>query len=299
MKIYSEITPLKEGHLFVIQKHINAKFNYPIHSHSEFELNVVLNCSGNRIVGDSFNSFKEADLVLLGPNLYHKWERIDDFKANVTVITVQFDEELFNNEFFSKNTLRHIKKLLKESKRGLSFIGPEKLNIINNLIQLYDLTGFKAVVGFLTVMDVLASCKEYEYLTSVGFKSDSDFAKSKRIQRTYDFIVKNYGNENLNLKKIAELNYMSPSAFSHFFKKRTNKTFIEFVIEYRITQAIKLIQETNDTIRQICYKCGFNNISNFNRHFKKRMHVTPKDYRSKVRYINEVEMGAQKNSKYV
>ncbi len=290
MKIYSEITPLKEEHLFVIQKHTNAEFDYPIHLHPEFELNVVINCSGNRIVGDSFSNYKEIDIVLLGPNLYHKWERTDDFNTNATVITVQFEKDLINNELFSKKSLKHIKTLLKESSRGLSFTGQEKSNIIDKLMHLHKLEGFEATIAFLSVLDILARCEEYEHLTSIGFCLDNEFTKSRRIHKTYDYIIQNYNNDNLSLKKIAEINNMSQSAFSHFFKKRTNKNFTEFVIDYRITQAIKLLQETNETIRQICFECGFNNISNFNRHFKKRTSTTPKEYRLKIQRINEVKI---------
>ncbi|SDR76608.1 AraC-type DNA-binding protein [Polaribacter sp. KT25b] len=289
MKVYSEITPLRDANIFVIQNHINARFDYPIHLHPEFELNLVMNCSGRRIIGDSVNDFHKTDLVLLGPNLYHKWERTDDKNSIAKVITVQFDKNLLSNNILNKNSLKPIKNLLENSFRGLCFYEQTKKDLIIQLHDLFNLKGFDATIKFLSILNNLAKSESYNYIAGAGFSSDLELSKNQKIHKTYDYITANYKSNNLSVKKIAEINNMSESAFSHFFKKRANKNFTEFVIDFRITQVIKLLQETNKTIREICYECGFNNISNFNRIFKKKMNVTPKSYRNKIQRISNLK----------
>lgn len=302
MKIYSEITPLRDENIFIIRRHDNARFNYPIHLHPEFELNLVMNCSGRRIVGDSVNDFNTIDLVLLGPNLYHKWERTDNENSIAKVITIQFDKDLINNSILNKQSLKPIKTLLTNAFRGLSFLESTKQELIDELYELFDLNGFNATIKFLSILNKLAVSKNYEYIAGVGFSSGLELSKNQKIHKTYDYITANYKNSDLSLKKIADINNMSESAFSHFFKKRANKNFTQFVIDFRITQSIKLLQETNKTIKEICYECGFNNISNFNRIFKKRMEVTPKSYRNGVKEfnnLNKIDLDSESNKNYV
>ncbi|REG89887.1 AraC family transcriptional regulator [Winogradskyella sediminis] len=288
MKIYSEITPLRDENIFVIQNHKNAVFDYPIHLHPEFELNLVMNCTGRRIIGDSVNEFQQTDLVLLGPNLYHKWERTDNNKSKASVITIQFDKNLLDNSILTTNSLRPIKKLLENSFRGLSFEGDTKRDLIIKLHDLINLSGFDATIKFLSILNDLAISRDYSFIAGASFSSNFEFTKNQKIHKTYDYIIANYQSDSLSLSKIAQINNMSDSAFSHFFKKRTNKNFTQFVIEFRITQTIRLLQETNKTIREICYECGFNNISNFNRIFKKKMNVTPKEYRKNIEHMSNI-----------
>ena len=288
MKIYSEITPLRDENIFIIQNHTNAVFDYPIHLHPEFELNLVMNCSGRRIIGDTVNEFNQTDLVLLGPNLYHKWERTDKHNSKASVITIQFDKNLIDNNIFTTSSLKPIKKLLENSFRGLSFDGETKRNLILKLHDLIHLTGFDATIQFLSILNDLAKSGDSNFIAGASFSSKFEFSKNQKIHKTYDYIIENYKSDNLSLKKIAQINNMSDSAFSHFFKKRTNKNFTQFVIEFRITQTIKLLQETNKTIREICFECGFNNVSNFNRIFKKKMKVTPKEYRNNIEHMSNI-----------
>lgn len=288
MKIYSEITPLREENIFIIQNHTNAVFDYPIHLHPEFELNLVMNCTGRRIIGDSVDDFQQTDLVLLGPNLYHKWERTDNNNSKASVITIQFDKNLLENSILTTNSLKPIKNLLENSFRGLSFEGDTKRELIIKLHDLIHLKGFDATIKFLSILNDLAISRDYNFIAGASFSSNFEFSKNQKIHKTYDYIIDNYKNDNLSLTKIAQINNMSDSAFSHFFKKRTNKNFTQFVIEFRITQTIKLLQETNKTIREICYECGFNNISNFNRIFKKKMKVTPKEYRKNIELMSNI-----------
>jgi len=129
MQIYREITPVRDEDFFFIGSHKNPDFNYPIHQHPEYELNLVLNCSGNRIVGDSLGRFECIDLVLIGPNIYHSWDTNEDTTGECSkaeVITIQFGQDLFSDKFLSKKELWPIQLLLKNASRGMVFEGKTK-----------------------------------------------------------------------------------------------------------------------------------------------------------------------------
>ncbi|WP_152286029.1 AraC family transcriptional regulator [Flavicella marina] len=298
MKIYSEITPLEDNNIFVIQKHQNAQFDYPIHLHPEFEINLILNCSGSRFVGDSVHKFEKTDLVLLGSNLYHKWERTDNHNSVAEVITIQFSKDFIKNSLLNNNSFKHIKLLLENSSRGLSFNDETKKEVIPILKKLIEIKGFDASLEFLSVLNLLAKSNNYQPLASVGFSLNFEPTKKKLINKVYDYILENYSDETLSLKKVAALNNMSESAFSIFFKKRAHKNFTQFVIDFRISKAVKSLQETNDRIREIAFDCGFNNISNFNRIFKKNTKLSPSQYREKIKKLNNFIITETKNNQY-
>lgn len=299
MKIYSEITPLRNDVLFTIEGHKNARFDYPIHLHPEFEINLVMNSSGRRVVGDSVSEYEQTDLVLLGPNLLHKWESSEPNQTKSSVITVQFHKDLMNNELLSKNSLKHIQTLLKNSQRGICFYGNTREIAIKQLKKILHLDHFNATIEFISLLNTLASSTTCHFLASIGFNLEHEFINNRQIHKVYNYVLENYKDESLSLKKVAERNNMSVSAFSHFFKKRINKNFTQFVIDFRITQAIKSLQETNYTIKEICFDCGFNNISNFNRIFKKRINTTPSEYRKTIQKFNDINISQASDKKYV
>ena len=248
--------------------------------HPEYELNLVLHCAGNRIVGDSVAKFGELDLVLIGPNTYHCWEKGEEACESTRVVTIQFEKDFIHNDLLAKNSLKHIRHLLEYSVRGIEFFGDTRAMASERIQKLSKLNGFESAIEFLSILNLLASSKEQKTLTSVGFSAKPEHSHSRRINEVYNYVLGNYNDDQLNLSSVAQKVNMSDSAFSHFFKKRTNKSFTQFVIDLRIGQASKLLLETTDSIGQICYSCGFNNVSNFNRLFKKNKGVTPRNYRN-------------------
>lgn len=152
MQIYREITPLKEADVFVLLDNINNGFDYPIHNHPEYELNLVMNMSGTRIVGDNTERYYECDLVLLGPYLYHKWDGDEDRQESgedYRVLTIQFAPDLFDVQLLQKQPFYKIRKLLEQSARGICFQGQTLMRAIDKLLQIADLEGFGGSWRFL------------------------------------------------------------------------------------------------------------------------------------------------------
>ncbi len=282
MNIYQEITPLKAPDIFVILDSLNNGFEYPIHNHPEYELNLIIGMSGTRIVGDSKEHYNNFDLVLLGPYLYHKWDgdaELQNDHAQYRVITIQFAKELLNGQFFQKERFYKIRKLLQDSNKGIKFFGQTLKDASSKIITLTVDNGFKNVIEFLQLLDLLSESDECCFLSSEGFSPKDSGTHTKRIQMAYNFILKNFANPDFKIGEVAALINMTDSAFSHFFQKFAFRSFTQFLVDTRIGHACKLLLDTDKTIGQIAYQSGFNSIANFNRLFKKNRQCTPVEYR--------------------
>jgi AraC-like DNA-binding protein len=284
MNIYREITPLKEPDVFVVLDSFKNGFDYPIHNHPEFELNLVAGMSGTRIVGDSIERYQDYDLVLLGPYLYHKWDgdqALQDSGQPYRVITIQFGMDLFTGHLFQKERFYKIRKLLQESARGIKFHGKTFEEAMKSMVALTEDKGFASIICFLELLDLLSRSTEATHLVSEGFTPQALKSESSRIQLVYSYILKNFTDQNIKIGDVAALVNMSTSAFSHFFQKYTFKSFTQFLVDVRLGHACKLLLSTDETINQICYRSGFNNVANFNRLFKKYRTCTPVEYRKR------------------
>lgn len=283
MRVFREITPVTNSDVFVILDSLNKGFDYPIHNHPEFELNLVLNSGGTRIVGDSTEKYSSADLVLIGPFLFHKWDSEEKDPADTKdcrVITIQFDMNLFDQQFLSRKPFYRVKALLESAVRGIRFTGHTLERVQDIMIQLSSLRGVDGVLAFIQLLDVLSKSEEYEYLASEGFDGKAVHTRSERLHTAYQYIINHFRNTDLKMGDVAGKVNMSDSAFSHFFKKITNKSFSQFLIEMRLGHTCKMLIETDELITNISYASGFNNVANFNRLFKKMHHCTPHEYRN-------------------
>jgi len=280
-EMQQEIVPIHKDDLFIILNHPNAKFDYPVHYHPEFEINLVMNCTGTRVVGDSEEEFGESDLVMVGPSLPHAWK---SSPLTNHVITIQFSGEIMNYPIMSKRVFLPIKQLMQDSVYGLSFEGPEHSAIKEQIIALTRMQGFQSVTTFLNILSIMANANRKRLVTNLYEQELGATVKSRRITRVCEYIDKNLDKE-LSLAEVAALVNMSDSAFSHFFKKRTGMSYINYVNNQRIAKACTLLADTTQSAAEICYDCGFNNKSNFIRIFRKKKGMTPIEYR---KYISQM-----------
>ena len=276
-----EIVPINKEDLFIILNHPNAKFDYPVHYHPEYEINLVMNCTGTRVVGDSEEAFGPTDLVMTGPSLPHAWKSED--KTN-HVITIQFSKDMVHYPMLEKRIFAPIRQLLQDSEHGLSFEGPEQEAIKKQIISLTRMQGFQSVTTFLNILNAMANANRKRLVTGMYEQELGANSKSRRIAKVCEHIDRNLDKE-LSLSEVAALVNMSDSAFSHFFKKRTGLSYINYVNTQRIAKACTLLADTTLSASEICYDCGFNNKSNFIRIFRKRKNMTPIEYR---KYITQM-----------
>ena len=278
-EIQQEICPLAGDDLFIILDHTNAKFEYPIHCHPEYEINLVINTKGTRVIGDSEETFSDLDFVMVGPYMPHVWK--SDLEEN-HVITIQFTGDLINFQIMNKRLFLPIKQLLLDSMQGLHFYGEEAERIKDEIVELTRLQGFQTATKFLSILHSLAHAPRRKLVSNM-FETDTLIhqSKSRRISKVCRYIEENIS-QKITLSDAAKLVNMSDSAFSHFFKRQTNISFITYINNLRVAKACDLLANTELSASEICYDCGFNNKSNFIRLFSKRKNMTPIEYRNHI-----------------
>lgn len=284
-RIICEITPLSEDDFFIVLNHYNAKFDFPVHFHPEFELNLVLNAQGKRIIGDSILDYDELDLVLIGPNTPHAWTGSPE-PGNAQVVTIQFHSDFLGEKVLGRKLMLPIKDLLEKANRGVLFSKETAGYLKEKIMKLSESQDFDSLLNFLSILFDLSISRNQKILATPSYVGHFNISKSRRIETVNEFIRQNIQQE-IKIKEVADLVNMSETAFSHFFKKRTKRSFSDYIADLRVGHAARQLMETEKNISEICYDCGFNNISNFNRIFKKKLGVTPSEFRSQQQLITK------------
>ncbi len=283
--IIHEITPLSEKDCFYIADRYKTEFTYPIHNHSEYELNFCANVSGvRRIVGDCAEIIGDYDLVLItGKDLEHVWEQHECHSKNIREITIQFSPNLLDG-LLNKNQFDSIRQMLDKAQVGLCFPMETIMRIYPMLDELAtEKMRFSAFVKFLTILWVMSLYSDQARpLSSSSFAKINIHSDSRRVEKVKDYINQHYKDE-IRLNNLADLVGMAPVSFSRFFKLRTGKNLSEYIIDMRLGHASRLLVDSTMSIAEICYECGFNNLSNFNRIFKKNKDCSPKEFRDNYR----------------
>lgn len=280
-RIIHEITPLMGNDVLYIADRHKKEFTYPIHNHSVYELNFVENAKGvRRIVGDSQEVIGDYDLCLItSPDLEHVWEQNECHSDDIREITVQFDFSMSDETLFGRNPYASITRMMQEAKKGLSFPLQAIMKVYGMLDTLSSVKdGFYAVQQFLTILYELSRCENARTLASNSYAKVTVEDDSRRILKVKNFISKNYMDE-LRLPELASLAGMSSSAFSRFFKLHTGRNISEYIIDLRLGYAARMLVDTAKSISEIGFDCGFNNLSNFNRIFKKKKGCSPSEFR--------------------
>ena len=280
-RVLHEITPLMGKDSLYIAERRKKEFTYPIHNHEVYELNFVEHAPGvRRIVGDSNELIGEYDLVLItSPDLEHVWEQNGCTSENIREVTIQFYADLGDDAFLARTPFLSIRKMMVEAQKGLSFSLEDIMRVyhmIDTLSSVKD--GFYAVMQFYTILYELSKSKEMRTLASSSYAKVAVESDSRRVLKVKNYIAKNY-TEEIRLNTLADIAGMSPSAFSRFFKLHTGRKLSEYIIEQRLGYASRMLVDTSNSVAEICYACGFNNLSNFNRIFKKRKHCSPTEFR--------------------
>lgn len=258
----------------------------PFHFHPLCELVWVQQSFGKRIVGDDIDNFADGDLVLMGPNLPHIWQndpvfllKKKGFRVKATVI--YFPANFLLTLTDDPDVLKPTNDLIKRASGGLSFFGETRERVSEILSNISNAKGFKKIIYFLQVIDVLAGSRECQHLAGISFKNHFDEKDTDRINKIYQFLIQNF-HRDISLDEIADICFMTPNSFCRFFKSRTQKSLTQFLNELRIGHACKLLQNEDYSVSDVCYECGYNNTANFNKFFKAITKKTPSVYRQKL-----------------
>ncbi|MFR9532619.1 MAG: AraC family transcriptional regulator [Rikenellaceae bacterium] len=281
----NELSPLSEKDCFYIVDRNKTSFTYPLHHHKEYELNFVENGAGvTRVVGDSIERISTYDLVLISSeNLEHVWEQGDCRSESIHEITIQFSAEIFSSSLLMRNQFESINKMLDRAKQGLVFSLPAIMTVYAQLNRIAsEPRGFYQMLKIFEILYELSLFKDSRELSNTYFTQVEPNYESRRIAKVEAYIKDNY-RQNITLSRVAEIAGMTPSAFSRYFKSRSGGTLSDYIINIRIGAAARMLVDSTSSIQEICFSCGFNNLSNFNRTFKRRKTITPKEFRDLYR----------------
>lgn len=275
---HREITPLAPEDSFLVFDRIKDDFDFPIHFHPEFELNFIMNGKGvRRVVGDSMEEINDLELVLVGPNLQHGWELYKCKSKAIHEVTIQFHNDLFDSKLLARRIMKPIKDMFDRSAHGILFSEKITEEVKHKILKLSKIDSIDYFLELISLLQDLATSRNQRLLSSYT-PNNKSFENSEKIQIIYEHVQENYQNR-ISLDEISRLVNMSPVSFNRFIKKRTGKTFIEYINDTRIGFAARWLIEKDLSIAEIAFKCGFNNIANFNRVFKKSKSCTPSKYR--------------------
>ena len=286
-KIHREIVTLSPEDSFLVVDRTKEYFDYPIHFHPELELNFVVNGKGvRRIVGDSMEEIDEIDLVLMGSNLYHVWEQHECANKKIREVTIQFQNDLFDDALLNRRIMKPIKEMFDRSSHGILFSKEISHSLKDRLLKVSKMGGMDNFMELLSILYDLAISRNQRLLSTLT-PQPPNYENSNKIKKLYEFVQQNYDRK-ITLAEAANLVNMSNVSFNRFVKKRTGKTFVDYLNEVRIGYASKHLIERDLGISEIAFICGFNSIANFNRVFKKNKKRTPTQYRDDFSGIKRV-----------
>lgn len=258
-------------------------FQSPFHSHPELELVYVKESFGKRIIGNSVMPFEPGDMVFLGSDLPHVWlndemyyQGISTLKANA--IVVYFSKDIFGPAFYELKETQKINELFFQAGKGISIIGKTNKQIAKKLEKLILKKDFEVIIGLFEILSMLSESQDRVYINNEAYSTAHKDSKKDRLSEVFQYVNENY-KKDIVLIEIAAIANMTPTSFCRMFKLKTKKSFVEYLNEIRVSKACKFLLETDLSMSEIAYECGYKTASNFNKRFKKFMGMTPSEFK--------------------
>lgn len=257
-------------------------FTYPWHFHPEYEILYVIDGSGTSFVADSIEEFQSGDLALIGSTLPHFWRSDEKYlnsggKLKVKYIVIQFPNDFLKDEIANYPEYHLIGDLLERASKGIRFSAEFARKIENKIMKLSKSDGFERIIHLQELLQTLAKTGDYKLLAGEFYHQENHTFTNFRLTKVLQFLNTNYQRK-IELETVADIANLHPAAFCRFFKEKTGKSLSEYVNDMRIGYACRLIIEGKLSVSQISFESGFNNLSNFNRTFKKHTGYTPTNY---------------------
>lgn len=259
------------------------------HFHKDYELVVVLESSGKRVIGDHIENFDEGDVIFLGPNLPHAWFNDKDYYERDSIlkaksIVIYFKKPWLENVLLKLPETSKLEKCFEKSTRGIKLKGKSRELISQIASEIQQSEGLKRTIDLLNILNEIAETKDYQLLASTNYLNSYNENEEQRIQQVYEYVIRRFPYQ-IKLEEVAAIANMSPNAFCRYFKTRTQKNFSLFVNEIRINHACKLLRKKDLSISYICYESGFQSMTNFNKFFKKIMNKSPLEFRKEISMV--------------
>lgn len=267
------------------------KFYNQWHFHPEIELIYIHKGRGTRFIGNDVHRFERDELCLVGSNMPHMWRCdpeyfIEGSKLKLDVTVIYFHHDFLGDKFFNIPELKSVNSLLEKAKQGIRITGSTKLQVKELVKKLSKATGLERITILLSILEKIAFSKDKEYINTIYNPEKIEKSEADRLNSVFQYISDNFQRK-ITLEEIASVANLSAKAFCRYFKSKTRKTFYNFLLEVKVAHACNLILEKDMSINEVCYDSGFNNLSNFNRYFKKLMNKTPLEFKKEHSFLRE------------
>lgn len=273
-----------DGSILVRHFHKKKRNTRPYwHYHPELELVYVKGGSGKRHIGSHLSYFNDGELVLIGSNLPHQGFT-DRISGNQSETVIQMLPDFLGDTFFHIPEMKSINTLFERAKKGLSFDGDEKELIGEKIEALAFKDKFSQLIGLVQILKELSQANDYKILNANGFSMVTKPQDNDRLNKVLNHIKENF-THSISLQEICDLVSMTEPSFCRYFKKITNKTFTQFLNEYRLVHASKLLSEKQISITEVCFESGFSNYSHFVSQFKAFTGKSPSSYRKEIQMV--------------
>ncbi len=248
--------------------------------HDEYEVTFLVGCSGKRFMGNRIENFSNGDFFIIGPRVPHSIQ-LDEGQSGYG-ITIHFLDSAFGSGFFELPENNKICELLQDAKLGVTFAQRDVAHQQKKVKKMMQLQPFERMLLLFKLLNELSQITDRHLLSSRGFTPVLNRKEYELVNKTYAYIINRFEDQTISLDKISAYLSMSPATFCRYFKKHFHKTFSSFLNEVRVGHACKLLQETNKNISEIAFCSGYNQLSNFNRQFKRNIGYSPKEYRNEL-----------------
>jgi AraC-like DNA-binding protein len=268
---------------FVIQEIACNYFDKPWHFHREYEITLITSSEGTRFIGDDVSVFKPKDLIFIGADTPHLFRNNESYYTNMSQsarsLDIHFTEDSFGRDFFLLPEMKDVKKVLDRSKLGFLIKGNAQKHITKKMYEMVKESPAKRLMSLLDILITLSNTSDLKNILTKEFV-ETNRKEASRIDAVFQYIMNNFKND-IYIEDIASVLHLSVASFSRFFKQHTRKTFSHCVTEIRVSHACQLLMEGQYSVSEIGYMSGFENQSNFFRHFKTQTGLTPKQYRER------------------
>ena len=276
-----KLNPEESFFIGIFQDHIDKSY---WHYHQEFELSFITEGAGKRIIGDSTEKFHPGDLIFIGPRIPHVWfpdtkHRRQHSGRTLESVYLLFNQGILPASLTSLPEFKNIRNAIKLSERGVQITGETLNDVSRIMLQQPYINNMKRLMLFYEIMDIIGGSTSFTYLASEDYVKAKFATTNKRINNIHEFLMKNYQND-IDLKEVAEIAHMAPASVCRFFKNTTGLTIFEYLNKIKIDYSCQLLLNTDLNILDISYDCGFNNLSHFNKQFRKFTGITPTQFRN-------------------
>ncbi|SDW50595.1 transcriptional regulator, AraC family [Lutibacter oricola] len=279
MKVLPFTIPKPENVTLFVESYKDETFYEKLHQHKEIQISIVTEGEGTYVIGDHVGDFKKNDIYVIGENLPHIFKRDEGFLKETEMISIFFSKNSYGETFFDLPEFDHMQSFFSDISLGIK-VKSNKDVLLPLLMTIKNEAKFEQFLNFLNILNIISSSERQKLSSLINLKKYAG-NEGKRMSDIFQYTMNNFHKE-VSLHDVADIANMTPNAFCRYFKQRTTKTFVNFLIDIRIGNACKLLAKNNDlSITEISYKSGFNNLANFNRKFKALKGITPSEYRKK------------------